>query len=167
DQKRQWGHNKVIQKLRTIVPHLQQSIAKFTTSDHLDNIVEKLQLEIFKACEVTYKIKKVKTAFNIRWWIKSKESKKKEIQAFNRRLHKTEGDEKQRFEIGFSERNAQLKKAAEKLKGTRSGTSALEAQTLSGCHTKPSSRLDILQQISSNFSITQLKEIIVPLHCLS
>ncbi|GBM10501.1 hypothetical protein AVEN_109303-1 [Araneus ventricosus] len=68
-----------------------------------------------KACKATYAIKKVKTAFSIRWWNQILEVKKKDIQALNKRLHKTEGEEKQQYEIAFSEKKRHsLKKTVKK-----------------------------------------------------
>ncbi|GBM10485.1 hypothetical protein AVEN_109292-1 [Araneus ventricosus] len=76
--------------------------------------------------------------------IKAWKSREK-ISRLSIRFHKTEREEKQRFDIAFSEKKTQFKKQPEKPKGSRSRTCALEPQIPSGCYAKPSSKVDILQ----------------------
>ncbi|GBM28768.1 hypothetical protein AVEN_177983-1 [Araneus ventricosus] len=95
---------------------LVQQIEESNTKDHLAKATEELQKAIFAACRKAYKIKKFKLKINNNWWNQSLQIKKKELQALKRRTNKSEDDNKLKYQLQLSKKQAELKTEAKKAK---------------------------------------------------
>ncbi|GBO01826.1 hypothetical protein AVEN_255444-1 [Araneus ventricosus] len=92
------------------------SIEESNTKDHLAKATEELQKAIFAACRKAYKIKKFKLKINNNWWNQNLQIKKKELQALKRRTNKSEDDNKLKYHLQLSKKQAELKREAKKAK---------------------------------------------------
>ncbi|GBN18942.1 hypothetical protein AVEN_169395-1 [Araneus ventricosus] len=100
------------QKTKQLVQQMEES----NTKDHLAKATEELQKAIFAACRKAYKIKKFKLKINNNWWNQSLQIKKKELQALKRRTNKSEDDNKLKYQLQLSKKQAELKREAKKAK---------------------------------------------------
>ncbi|GBN00487.1 hypothetical protein AVEN_238337-1 [Araneus ventricosus] len=96
---------------------LVQQIEESNTKDHLAKATEELQKAIFAASRKAYKIKNFKLKINNNWWNQSLQIKKKELQALKRRNNKSEDDNKLKYQLQLSKKQAELKREAKKAKG--------------------------------------------------
>ncbi|GBM88158.1 RNA-directed DNA polymerase from mobile element jockey [Araneus ventricosus] len=94
--------------------HLVQQREENNTKDHLAKATEEFQKSIFAACRKAYKIKKFKLKINNNWWNQNLQIKKKELQALKRRTNKSEDDNKLKYQLQLSKKQAELKREAEK-----------------------------------------------------
>ncbi|GBM12615.1 hypothetical protein AVEN_146793-1 [Araneus ventricosus] len=110
------GYRRMLQHLRQKSKQLVQQIEESNTKDHLANATEELQKAIFVACRKAYRMKKFKLKIN-NWLNQNLQMiKKKELQALKRRTNKSEKDNKRKYQLQFSKKQAELKRATKKKK---------------------------------------------------